>query len=356
MQFPTIISQDYRMVKVFELMDAVASARATVLLCGESGTGKSHYSRVIHDLSARRNGPFVEVGLTSDVGSDDLIQSDLFGHVRGAFTGAAEEKQGLLSLADGGTLFLDEIGDASPELQARLLRVIENKTFKMLGGVRDIAVNVRILTATNHDLAAMAREGRFREDLFCRLNVIRIDMPPLRERAEDAPGLVQHLFEKVCREAHKPDKLLADEAFRMLCSYHWPGNIRELENALRHAVGFSEDAVVGPNDLPEVPRSEATTQHMPAAPPTPTAEVIDRDALRQTLSTLAPRPGAQSFEWPGHIDYAKREYLRALIEHHHGDLREIAKHWDGSSESTLLKLIRDFALGEELRAARRERK
>lgn len=325
-----------------------AASNETVLLCGESGTGKSYYARIIHETSAGKEGAFVEVGMTSDVGSDNLIQSNLFGHVRGAFTGADEEKQGLFALADGGTIFLDEIGDASPEVQAKLLRVIESKTFRMLGGLQDVSVDVRIIAATNKDLAALVRQGRFREDLFYRLNVISIMLPPLRERPADMPGLVGRLFEKVFSEAGRQDKQLSDEAFQVLCSYHWPGNVRELENALRHAVAFSEGAEVTPEDFP------ATVIGAPArAAEQGVEDVVDPAALRRALSAAPPVPEASSFEWPAHVDYARRAYMRALIRHHHGDLRKIARHWNRSSENTLLKLIREFGLEEELRAARK---
>jgi len=339
------------MRRAWERLRKAAASEETVLLCGESGTGKSYYARVIHDLGPRRDGPFVEVGLTAEVGSDNLIQSNLFGHVRGAFTGADEEKQGLFALADGGSIFLDEIGDASPELQAKLLRVIEKKTFKMLGGVRDLSVNVRIIAATNKDLSELVRQGRFREDLYYRLNVIQIHLPPLRERAEDLPALVQRLFERVCADARKPNTRLADTALGALRAHAWPGNIRELENALRHALAFAEGPEIQPADLPEPLRAAAAEP----APARGTDEVIDPAALRHALSQPQ-APGAPSHQWPGHIDHAKRTYLEALIDRYHGEIAQIARHWDRSSENTLLKLIRELGLEEHLHAARRARK
>jgi DNA-binding NtrC family response regulator/tRNA A-37 threonylcarbamoyl transferase component Bud32 len=343
------------MKAAWERVRKAAATDETLLLCGESGTGKSYYAQVVHDLSARRDGPFVEVGLTSEVGTDNLIQSNLFGHVRGAFTGADEEKQGLFALADGGTIFLDEIGDATPELQAKLLRVIEKKTFKMLGGVRDLSVNVRIIAATNKNLTEMMRQGRFREDLFYRLNVICVQLPPLRERPEDIPALVQRLFERVCRESGKAEKHLCEDTFSALCSHSWPGNIRELENALRHAVALSEDLAVGPQDLPEALRNVPVTPGLPTRAAA-AGNVIDGDALRHAIASARRPLEARDFEWQGHIDYAKREYLKALITHYRGNLAEIARHWDKSSENTLLKLIRELGLEEHLHAARRARK
>ncbi|MFP4055378.1 MAG: sigma 54-interacting transcriptional regulator [Candidatus Brocadiia bacterium] len=337
----------------WERIRKAAACEETVMLCGESGTGKSYYARVIHEIGPRREGPFVEVGLTSDVGSESLIQSNLFGHVRGAFTGADEDKQGLFALAHGGTIFLDEIGDASPELQAKLLRVIEKKSFKRLGGVQETRVDVRIIAATNRDLAEMMRQGAFREDLYYRLNVIQILLPPLRDRREDSPALVQRLFEKVRREAGKQETLLTDDARTALGLYDWPGNIRELENALRRAVALTDGAEVRPQDLPEAVRRASPAAPSRERPQREAGSVVDRPALRRALASPSPSPDTPTFAWPGHVDHARREYLAALIEHHHGNLREIAKHWDRTSEHTLLKIVRQFGLEDALRAARR---
>jgi len=338
----------------WEAVCKAAACDETVLLCGESGTGKSYHTRVIHEMGSRRDGPFIEVGLVSDIGSDNMVQSNLFGHVRGAFTGADGEKQGLFALADGGTILLDEIGDASGEIQAKLLRVIESKTFRKLGGVEDISVNVRVIAATNRDLEAMVREGTFRTDLYYRLNVIQITFPPLRRRARDIPGLAQILFDRICRETDRRGMVLTDEALEGLCGHDWPGNIRELDNALRRAVAFSDQAEVALDDLPVVTRGPA-----PPTAATPAtlegSEVINGEALRRILAAAPTAPAGKPFEWPGHVDYARRAYLKALIEHDQGDLRRIAKHWDRSSENTLLKLIRQFDLEDDLQAARRKR-
>ena len=337
-------------------LDGIRKAAAsdeTVLLCGESGTGKSYYARQIHATGARRDGPFVEVGITADVGSENLVQSNLFGHVRGAFTGADDEKQGLFALADGGTIFLDEIGDASAEVQAKLLRVIEGKTFRMLGGTHDISSDVRIVAATHRDLEALVREGQFRQDLFYRLNVIRVELPPLRERANDVPGLVQVLLRKVCAEAGRQEKVLSAGAFEALCAYGWPGNIRELENALRRAVAFCEGVEIGLADLPATIAGARQPAAGDGGPPA--ASVVDDASLERAMSAGPPAPGTPAHAWPAHVDYARRRYLRALIRHYHGNLSRIAEHWDRSSENTLRKTVREFGLEDEVRRAREGR-
>jgi len=340
------------MRSVWERIRKASASGETVVLCGESGTGKSYFARIIHAMSGRRDGPIVEVGLTSDVGADNLIQSNLFGHVRGAFTGADEEKHGLFALADGGTLFLDEIGDASLELQAKLLRVLETKRFKMLGGVRDVEVDVRILAATNRDLQEEVRAGRFREDLFYRLNVIRIDLPPLRRRPEDIPALAERLLDRIGADANRPDLRLPEETMDVLASCPWPGNIRQMENALRRAVALSESPDILPADLPP--------EILEAGPPPPRdgkapAPALDADALARMLAEAPRTAGEASFDWPGHVDHWKREFMRALINHHRGNLARIAEHWDRASPHTLLKWIREAGLEEELQAAREGR-
>ncbi len=331
----------------------------SVLLLGESGTGKTFTARKIHSLSRRREGPFVQVGLTSDLGSDNIIQSNLFGHERGAFTGATEQKQGLFSLADGGTILLDEIGDASPELQSKLLRVIDTCTFKRLGGVRDIQVDVRIIAATHQPLEILATEGKFRRDLYYRLNVIPIRVPALREQPESIPALAEFLLARLERGQQRMPGRLTPELLSVLQRYPWPGNVRELEHALRHAVAMCDSQTLKLTDFPEAVRTAFGSA--PRAEPTclsgvsARTEIIDRQALRLAIRASDPKfagenPAGQLASC--HIDYARKVYLEALIEECHGDLALIGHYWDHHSEKTLRALIQRFGLVESLHRAR----
>ncbi|MHC4780851.1 MAG: sigma 54-interacting transcriptional regulator, partial [Planctomycetota bacterium] len=338
---------------VWERILKASTSNETVVLCGESGTGKSYFARLVHKLSGRYDGPFVEVGLTSEVGSENMIQSNLFGHVRGAFTGAEDEKHGLFALAHGGTIFLDEIGDASPELQAKLLRVLEAKSFKMLGGLDDIEVDVRIITATNRDLQQMVKEGTFREDLYYRLNVIRIDLPPLRERVDDIPILLRRLLEKVALDAEKEGKSLSDETVGLLCRYPWPGNIRQMENALRYAVALSDKPEIEPKDLPQEIAEEVSQIQAAGGGAFCADQIVDGTAVRTALA-CPPPDGTPSFRYAGHVNRAKREFLEVLIDHFGGNLSRITGHWDRSSEHTLLKMVREYGLEDRLAEARKE--
>jgi len=337
-----------------------------VLLRGESGTGKSFIARKIHGLSARRERPFIEVCLASEVGSDNMVQSDLFGHERGAFTGAGAEKKGLFQLADGGTIFLDEIGDASPELQAKLLRVVESSTFKRLGGVQDITVDVRVIAATNRDLERMIEEGAFRRDLYYRLNVISLELPPLRERPEDVAALAQFLLARAVK-GRPSAPVLGGGLARSLARYGWPGNIRELDHAMKHAAAMAEGGAITPADLPQPVRDalEATGEPGDSAggrlEPGRVAgagAIVDTEALRRAVRSFSGTPeieGAATFDVPAHVDHAKREWLGVLIDELDGDLGRIGRLWDRGSEKTLRNLIRTYGLVDRLRAARARR-
>src|SRR5438874_3461835 len=247
--FENIIGKSEPMLRVFDLVGQVASSRSTVLIQGESGTGKELIAKAIHMNSPRKDRPFVPVNTGSMPA--DLLESTLFGHVKGAFTSAISSKRGLFEIADRGTLFLDEIGTMSMETQAKILRVLQDRKFMHLGGVTEIQVDVRIIAATNVDLRQMVREGKFREDLFYRLNVISIDLPSLRQRKEDIPLLVEFFLRRYSDENQRSPRRLSMEALRALMNYAWPGNVRELENVIERAVVLSSGPDIGPDLLPD---------------------------------------------------------------------------------------------------------
>jgi DNA-binding NtrC family response regulator len=253
-RFDQIIGGSAPMKAVYDLVSRAAPSRATVLIQGESGTGKELVARAFHRYSARADKPFVTVN--SGNLPPDLLESNLFGHVRGAFTGAVAAKKGLFELADRGTIFFDEIGNIPADTQAKLLRVIQEREFMQLGGVETIRVDVRIIAATNVDLRAMVKEGKFREDLFYRLNVITVELPRLRERREDIPLLVQHFLDKFGPESHKPDLIVTPEALDRLTAYDWPGNVRELENVIERAVVLCPEREINADLLPDYVRSD----------------------------------------------------------------------------------------------------
>ncbi|MBZ5561734.1 MAG: sigma-54 dependent transcriptional regulator [Acidobacteriia bacterium] len=246
---PNLVGKSDKMQRVMDLITQVAASRATVLITGESGTGKELVAKTVHATSPRADRPFVPVNTGSM--PVDLLESTLFGHVKGAFTSAIATKRGLFEVADQGTIFFDEIGTVGVETQTKLLRVIQEREFMRLGGTETIKVDVRILAATNADLRKLVIEGRFREDLFYRLNVISIPLPPLRERKEDIPMLVEHFLKKFCEENARPGLQFSAEAMKVLMDYDWPGNVRELENAVERAVVLANGSVLGPDLLPD---------------------------------------------------------------------------------------------------------
>ncbi|MBI2816819.1 MAG: sigma-54-dependent Fis family transcriptional regulator [Acidobacteria bacterium] len=247
--FSQIIGKSDPMLKIFDLVAQVAPSRATILIQGESGTGKELIAKAIHANSPRAGNVFVPVNTGSM--PVDLLDSTLFGHVRGAFTSAVTSKRGLFEVADHGTIFFDEIGTVGPETQTKLLRVIQEREFMYLGGTETVKVDVRILAATNVDLHRLVQEGKFREDLYYRLNVISIHLPPLRDRKLDIPLLVEHFAKKYCEENAKPPLRFSPEAMQLLLDYDWPGNVRELENTVERAVILSSGEEAGPELLPE---------------------------------------------------------------------------------------------------------
>jgi two-component system response regulator AtoC len=265
-QLGGVVGRSPAMVEVYKTIARVAPARSTVLILGESGTGKELVARAVHENSPRRKRPFVAV----DCGAltETLLESELFGHVRGAFTGAIGDAPGLFSEADGGTLFLDEIGDVSPALQAKLLRVLQEHQIRPVGGSVWRAVDVRVIAATNRDLTGAVEAGRFREDLYYRLKVVTLQLPPLRERREDVPLLVDHLVRRAARECHKAVTGVSEQALALLRAYHWPGNVRELAHVLERGVALAQQEVLTAEDLPEELRQPAPAPSTPEDRPT----------------------------------------------------------------------------------------
>ena len=259
--FGNLIGKSKPMQDIFETIRKVAPATATVLIEGASGTGKELVAKSIHFNSLRRSQPFVAVNCSAL--AESLLESELFGHEKGAFTGAIAMKKGRFELADGGTLFLDEIGELSPSLQVKLLRVLQEKVFERVGGVRPISVNIRLIAATNKSLKEEIYEGRFREDLFYRLNVVHIVLPPLRERLEDIRPLLTHFIQKYADERHAdlPITHVSQEVQRLFYDYNWPGNVRELENVIERAMVMCSGQVITVEDLPKDFRQNAYKDH-----------------------------------------------------------------------------------------------
>jgi len=247
--FANIIGKGSRMQEIFRTIERIGKVSSTVLITGESGTGKELIARAIHYTSVRKEKKFVSINCGAL--PETLLESELFGHERGAFTGAVKEKRGLFAEADGGTLFLDEISETSPTMQVKLLRAIQEKLIRKVGGNEELSVDVRIIAATNKDLNDLVAQGRFREDLFYRINVIPIALPPLRSRVEDIAPLTQHFIAKVCREQKIPEKKISAEAMRLIEGYPWPGNVRELENTLERTVALEPGPVINASSLPE---------------------------------------------------------------------------------------------------------
>jgi two-component system, NtrC family, response regulator PilR len=248
-QFSNIIGSSGPMIALFQLVETIAPTSSTVLISGESGTGKELVARAIHFNSPRKDRPFVAVNCGAL--SETLLDSELFGHMRGAFTGAESNKKGFIEVAEKGTIFLDEIGEMSPVVQVKLRRVLQERKFRRLGGTEEIDADIRILAATNRDLSKMVAEGSFREDLFYRINVIPLRLPPLRERLDDIPQLAEHFVAKFAERMGKPITGISKAALARLREYAWPGNIRELENAMERAVALERTPAILPESLPE---------------------------------------------------------------------------------------------------------
>jgi DNA-binding NtrC family response regulator len=287
--FENIIGKSEPMLKIFDLVAQVAASRSTILLQGESGTGKELIAKALHLNSPRRDRPFVPVNTGSMPA--DLLESTLFGHVKGAFTSAIASKKGLFEVADKGTLFLDEIGSMTLDTQSKILRVLQDRRFIHLGGVQEIQVDVRIIAATNVDLRQLVREGKFREDLFYRLNVISVDLPPLRQRKEDIPLLVEHFLRKYSIENERPVRRVPPESLRPLLNYSWPGNVRELENTIERAVVLSTGSDITIDLLPDQIAGRGTP--MPVLDHRPDASLFDilEDCERRIINDMLEKCG-----------------------------------------------------------------
>jgi DNA-binding NtrC family response regulator len=281
--FDSIIGRSPAMENIFEKIRQVAPTRASVLIQGETGTGKELIAKAIHFNSPRRHKPFIAVNCGAL--SQTLLESELFGHEKGAFTGAIRQKPGRFELANGGTIFLDEIGETTPELQVRLLRVLQEQEFERVGGTKPVKVDVRLVTATNRDLKKEVAEGRFREDLYYRLNVIRIDLPPLRERVDDIPLLVDYYLKQFAQEHGKP-LVINPKAMQSLQSFHWPGNVRQLRTVVESAVILTPGREIQPKNLPEEVRSEGAPTNAVRLRVGMTVADAERELIRATLKEM----------------------------------------------------------------------
>lgn len=281
--FQDILSKNARMQEIFQLIRDVASLRSTVLIQGESGTGKELIARAIHTAGDRAAGPFV--GVSCAALAETLLESELFGHEKGSFTGASTQKKGKFELAGQGTIFLDEIGDISPKLQMDLLRVLQERRFYRVGGTEEITVDVRVIAATNMDLEEAVQQGTFRDDLYYRLNVINIKIPPLRERREDIPLLVHHFMEDLSQELKKDVGEITDEALKLLIDYAWPGNVRELENTIERAIITCKARILTVDDFSFLRKSNGNGGAVRefTVPPNMSLEEMERHAIVVTL-------------------------------------------------------------------------
>jgi two-component system, NtrC family, response regulator PilR len=259
-EFANIIGRSEPMLDVFRMVETIAKTTSTVLITGESGTGKDLVARAIHYNSLRRERPFV--ALNCGGVPETLLESELFGHMRGAFTGADANKKGLMEVAEGGTVFLDEIGEMTTTMQVKLLRVLQDRRFRRLGGTEEVQADIRVIAATNQDLEKLVASGRFREDLFYRINVIPMHLPPLRERREDIPLLAEHFLSKYAQQMKKPVRSVAHDSLALMQAYGWPGNVRELENVIERAVALEQTPTILPDSLPmhiRNPRADAVS-------------------------------------------------------------------------------------------------
>ena len=320
-----LIGTSSPMQTVYNVIEKVADTPSTVLISGESGTGKELVARALHDQSPRRDRPLIKVNCAAI--PESLIESELFGYEKGAFTGAVSSKPGRFELADGGTLFLDEIGEIPQEMQVKLLRALQENEFERVGGIRTIQVNVRVVAATNRDLPTEIEAGRFREDLYYRLNVVPLELPPLRRRSDDIPSLVEHILEKSSERLGRTVRGVEPPALAALCGYSWPGNIRELENVLERTLLFCEGGLIRLGDLPEALRGgRPSNRPSPAASPSPTPQPAQpsasglKEAVRQETERV------------------ERQMIVSALEETAGNVTHAAKLLQISRKSLQLKM------------------
>jgi DNA-binding NtrC family response regulator len=312
-----VIGHDYRMLKVFDLIEAVADTPTTVLMTGESGTGKSMIARAIHQRSNRRDKPFVEVACGAL--PETLLESELFGHVRGSFTGAVGDKAGKFKQADAGTIFLDEISTATPALQVKLLRVLQEREFEPVGGSKTERVDVRCILATNQDLEEQVRKGAFRQDLYYRINVVAIHLPPLRDRIGDIPLLADSFLKRHCGRTGRKVMGFQDEALRRLQMVNWPGNVRQLENVIERAVILTKSPYIGLDDLPDDLRA-------------PKLDAAGSNGHGLPLKAALARP--------------EKDIIIRVLKEHHGS-RQAAARALGINRTTLYKKMKRYGIEEE---------
>ena len=279
--FESIIGKSAEMQKIYQMIQKVAGSKASVLITGESGVGKELVAHAIHNLSPRKNNPLVIVNCSAL--SESLLESELFGHEKGAFTGAAARKRGRFELANGGTIFLDEIGEINQSIQVKILRVLQDKRFERVGGEETLEVDVRVIAATNRDLEEEIKKGNFREDLFYRLNVVHIHVPPLRDRKDDIPLLINEFMQEFAKENGKDIKNIDNHARAALYKYSWPGNIRQLKNCMESAVVMCSSDTITLNDLPPTIKSESSANSM-QIPFGVTLEEAEKIIIQQTLA------------------------------------------------------------------------
>ena len=324
-----IVGSHYRMLEVFDKLHKVSGSTSTVLITGESGTGKELIARAIHRHSPRRERPFVAVSCAAI--PESLIESELFGYEKGAFTGAASRRLGLFEAADKSTLFLDEIGELNVNMQAKVLRALQEREIRRVGGREGLKVDVRIIAATNRDLEEEVKRGTFRDDLYYRLNVVSINLPPLRERSTDVPQLAEYFVARACKEAGRPPMPITTEAMRLLLSYHWPGNVRQLDTVLQRAVLLSDGRVIDYMDLP----IEVRFSSLPPREAGGAASLARADAHRYVL----PSQGIN-------LEEVEREFILQAMEMSGGVIAKAAKLL-GLSYRTLQYRLEKFQIRRE---------